>query len=87
MALEFFHQYLNQILVGSGVTVAGLLALIAGCKKFVKPTPKGARKRLKYLIKFLQNNMISNEGGMKSFTLQDIANITDNAELKWEDKK
>lgn len=87
MALEFLRQYLDQILIGAGGSVVGLLALVAGWKKFAKSTPKGARKRLKYLIKFMKRANNNLEMSISSYTLSQVANSIDSEELKWENDK
>lgn len=86
MTVEFIQEHLNKILVSSGASVAVIIALVAACKKFVKPTPKGARKCIKYLIKYLQNENQS-DGPFKTYTLDDISLIISNKELKWENDK
>lgn len=89
MDLEFLNQYLTQILVGSGASIVGLLTLVAGCKKFAKPTPKGVRKRIKYLVKFINNSNV--DGNLKNnvrvWTLEQIVDIANNVDFKWENDK
>jgi len=89
MALEFLRQYLDQILIGAGTSVAGLVALVVGWKKFAKPTPKGARKRIKYLVKFINNSNV--DGNLKNnvrvWTLEQIVDIANNVDFKWETEK
>lgn len=90
MLVDFLQNNFRELLLGSGVSLASVIAIYNGYKRFTKPSIKSARKNLMGLIKFLRSIEPTDSSfkPVRAYTLYDLSILITDRDLKWgEDSK